>query len=67
LGLEAVQGPVGSRLGILVPLVCINRESSLWLGWLESYNFGGIPLTPSGMAGRELSPSHVLGHTHRPL
>ena len=68
LGVEAVQGPVGSRLGASVPLAeRQQREQSLTC---MAGLFQGLPLTLPGkevLDGRELVPGDVLDRVHYPL
>ena len=71
LGVEAVQGPVGSRLASLVPLdVWQQREETMnWVAGVLDI-FQGIPLTLPGIEvldDRQLGPSDVLGRTHYTL
>lgn len=70
-GVEAVQGPVVSRLGARLPLAMwYQRELSMpWVAGVFD-NYLGLPLTLPGIEvldGWELSSRDVLGCTLRPL
>ena len=65
LEVEAVQGPVGSRLGASVQLaVWEQREQSMsWMAGVFN-NFPGLPFTLPDievLEGRDLGPCDVLG------
>ena len=68
---NAVQTPLGPRLGAQVPLaVCLQREQSMTRVARVFGNSLGIPLTPPGidvLEGRKLGPNDVLDCTHSPL
>ena len=60
MGVEAVQGPVGSRLGALV-LLARQKQREQSVAWVAGVRISlGLPLTPPGIEildGEELSPS----------